>query len=325
VKRSDVPPHKTATFVLPDWKTVYVSVPKAACTSLKWLVADLQHESPERFYKAVSRETSRNMTIHHRDRWRHTPMLPQLSDAELEEITPENGWFVFAVVRHPTARLWSGWQSKFLLQEPRFRDLHPEAPWPRIPRSTSDVVEDFSAFVHYLGADPDAPVMKDRHFRPQSQLLGGGRTPYTRVYQTGEMKVLLDDLATHLRPLGLESLPPLRRSNETPLRPLRSMFSADVDSVARQHYAADFAAYGYADSIPAGLHEGEEYSPELLIEVGRLVERAERIGDLYQATMRARRATRRVQSELEELQQQVARTPRAVRALRRAARSLRPD
>jgi hypothetical protein len=328
LKRSEVPPYKTATYVLPRWKTVYVSVPKAACTSMKWLVADLQDESPERFYKAVSRETGRNMTVHHRDRWRHTPMLPQLSDAELEEITPDNGWFVFAVVRHPAARLWSGWQSKFLLQEPRFRDLHPEAPWPRVPGSTSDVVEDFTTFVRYLDTTPDAPVFKDRHFRTQSHLLRPGLTPYTRIYQTGEMPVLLEDLATHLRPLGRESLPPLRRSNETPLRPLRSMFSPDVDRVVRRHYAADLAEFDYPDSIPGGLHDGEEYSPELLAEVGRLVERAERIGDLYQATMRARRAARRAEAEVRELRAQAAHRPPgvrplAVRALHRAASRLR--
>ena len=33
-------------------------------------------------------------------------------------ISPENGWFVFTVVRHPAARLFSAWQSKLLLREP---------------------------------------------------------------------------------------------------------------------------------------------------------------------------------------------------------------
>jgi hypothetical protein len=323
LKRTEVPPYKTAGYVLPRWRTVYVSVPKAACTSVKWLVADLQDESPERFYRAVSRETGRNMTIHHRDRWQHTPMLADLTDAELAEITPDNGWFVFAVVRHPAARLWSGWQSKFLLQEPRFRDMNPEAPWPRIPQSTSDVVEDFTTFVRYLDTAPDAPVFKDRHFRTQSHLLSPGRTPYTRVYQTGEMKVLLDDLTTHLRPLGLESLPPMRRSNETPLRPLRSMFSPDVDRVVRRHYAADFAEFDYPDSIPGGLADGEEYTADQLAEVGRLVERAERIGDLHNAAVRARRAARRARAEVRELQERAEARPLAVRALDRAVRSLR--
>jgi hypothetical protein len=52
MRRDQLPPHKTATYVLARYKTVYVSVPKAACTSLKWLVAGLQGESPERFYRS---------------------------------------------------------------------------------------------------------------------------------------------------------------------------------------------------------------------------------------------------------------------------------
>jgi hypothetical protein len=46
MRRDQLPPHKTATFVMPAYKAVYVSVPKAACTSLKWLVAGVQGEDP---------------------------------------------------------------------------------------------------------------------------------------------------------------------------------------------------------------------------------------------------------------------------------------
>ena len=52
MRREDLPPHKTATYVLPRWKVVYVSVPKAACTSIKWLIAELQEEDPARFHTA---------------------------------------------------------------------------------------------------------------------------------------------------------------------------------------------------------------------------------------------------------------------------------
>ena len=44
MRREQLPPHKTACYVMPHWKAMYVSVNKAACTSLKWLVADLQGE-----------------------------------------------------------------------------------------------------------------------------------------------------------------------------------------------------------------------------------------------------------------------------------------
>src|SRR5918997_2795644 len=103
MQRDQLPPHKTATYVLRRYKTVYVSVNKAACTSLKWLIADLQGESRERFHRSLSREVSRTMTIHRRSLWQNTPMAKWMSDDELAALGDD--WFVFCVVRHPTARL----------------------------------------------------------------------------------------------------------------------------------------------------------------------------------------------------------------------------
>jgi hypothetical protein len=292
VIRTELPPNKTATYVMRRWKTVYVSVPKAACTSLKWLVADLQGEDPKHFYSAMSRETGRSMTIHHRARWQRTPMLNELSDEDLAEIHPDNGWFVFGVVRHPSARLWSGWQSKFLLREPHFFAHYPEAPWPRLPETTADVVEDYRTFVSTLDSDPGQPIFHDRHFRSQTRLLRDDRVPYSRIYKTAEFGDLMTDLEAHLRPLGLDAMPRLRRSNETPLLPIPALFTPEVNAVVERHYATDFERYGYPDVVPETLSRTPEYSPELLAEVGRLVERGERIGDLFQLAQQQRRRLR---------------------------------
>lgn len=301
MRRSELPANKTGTYVLPQWKTVYISVPKAACTSLKWLVADLQDESPERFYNTVSRETGRSMTIHHRYRWQHTPTLHSLTDSQLEEIRPDNGWFIFAVVRHPSARLWSGWQSKFLLGEPRFKTMFPEAPWPRVPRTTAEVVEEFRLFVRAMDEERHRTLFHDRHFRPQSRLLRANQTPYSRIYRTAEMGQLLDDFANHLKPLGLDSLPPLHRSNETPLPPIRDLFDADTLEIIGRQYATDFEQFGFDDVLPGGLAESNGYSQESFAEIGRLVERAERIDDLYESTVKARAGRSAAKAEVARL------------------------
>ncbi len=290
MRRDQLPPHKTATYVLPQWRTVYVSVPKAACTSLKWLLADLQGESRGDFEASLSREVTRELTIHHRRLWRHTPMLTELPPDQLAEISPDNGWFVFAVVRHPAARLWSGWQSKFLLQEPRFMTRFGDEPWARrqVPTSTEEVVEAFHAFATAIGHNPGQPVMKDRHFQRQADLLAHGRTPYTRVYRTNEIPSLLDDLSGHLRAQGWDGELGLGRSNETPLRPVREVFSPEVVNVLQDVYGADFEAYGYDDILPGGLEESGKYSDDVLNEVARLVERHQRIADLAAASWRLR-------------------------------------
>ena len=177
-----------------------------------------RRRTPSTSTRRPSAETSRTMTIHHRSRWQHTPMLNELDDEELAEITPENGWFVFAVVRHPAARFWSGWQSKLLLHEPYFSKRYRRAPGraSRSPRPTWSRTSTPSCAAS--AADPAAPIFHDRHFRSQTRLLKTDRVPYSRVYQTAQFGELMRDLEAHLRPLGLERMPALRRSNETPSR-----------------------------------------------------------------------------------------------------------
>jgi Sulfotransferase family len=302
MRRDQLPPHKTATFVLPRWKVVYVSVPKAACTSIKWMIARVQEEDAERFYTSLSREIARPTTIHRRRLWQHTPMLHRLPDDELAQVSPENGWFVFAVVRHPTTRLWSAWQSKFLLQEPNFATRFGDAPWfPRIPSTTQDVVEDFQQFVRSLAEAPGQPCLRDRHFLPQSRLLTPERTPYTRIYQTAQIPELLDELGTHLRGQGWQGSLELVRSNETPLRPVASMFTPDIDAAIAETYAEDFERFGYESVEPDKLEPTEEYAESTLLEIGRLVERAERISDLALRAQRLAGANRAKQQEIRML------------------------
>jgi hypothetical protein len=322
MRRDQLPPHKTATYVLPRWKVVYVSVPKAACTSLKWLIADLQDENPRRFYAALTREVGRAMTIHRRERWQHTPMLHDLPDDELAAVSPERGWFVFAAIRQPSARLWSGWQSKFLLREPRWPELFGGEPWfPRVPRTTEDVVEDFQRFVLSIAENPEQPVMRDRHFQPQSRLITPERTPYTRIYHTREILELLQDFATHLHGEGWEGSLELLPSNETPLRPLASMFSPDVTAAIATVYGEDFDRFGYENVLPDALEPADEYGEAALGEIGRLIERAERIGDLALRAQGLSRRTKKKQAEIKRLRHQVAElTPlktRLVRGVRR--------
>ena len=281
MRRDQLPRHKTSTYVMPRWKAVYVSVNKAACTSLKWLVADLQDEDRERFYRSLSREVGRAMCIHRRSMFQHTPMLQQLDDERLAEISPDNGWFIFAVVRHPSARLFSGWQSKFLLREPRFMDEFGENDWiPQVPSTSREIVDEFRRFALAMVADPGQRVMRDRHFMPQRQMLSPYKTPYTRIYDTREIPQLLAELETHLRSQGWDGDKlELMQSNETPLLPVREMFTGEVEQAITALYDEDFKEFGYDAIVPPKLHEGE-YSAQAIAEVGRLIDRHERIGDL---------------------------------------------
>jgi hypothetical protein len=290
VHRDQLPRHKAATYVMPRWQAMYVWVNKAACTSLKWLVADLQGESPERFHRALTREVSRTMTIHRRRLWQHTPTAASLSDEELDAISPSQGWFIFAVTRHPTARLFSAWQSKLLLREPAWEERWSGEPWfPRVPRSGDDIVEDFIAFVRAMRAEPRHRIMRNRHFAPQPAMLGLDRMPYSRVYRTSEIPQLLEDFEAHLRGRGYDGERlSLLRANEAPLRPIAALFTDEVLDTAAQLYAKDFAALDYDDVLPGGLDASNAYSEAAVAEVERLVDRSQRLNDVA-LTMRALR------------------------------------
>jgi hypothetical protein len=77
-----------------------------------------------------------------------------------------------------------------------------------------------------------------------------------------------------------------------------SLFSPEVAATIKHHYEADFDQFGYDDVVPEALARTEEYSPEQLAEVGRLVERAERIGDLFRLNAEARKLNRQQARQL---------------------------
>jgi hypothetical protein len=289
--RSQLPPGRAdATFALLRWKLGYVANPKAACTATKWLLADVAGVDPRSFYRSLSRETSRSTTIHNRRRaWgRDVPQLADLDDQRLAAISPDNGWFVFSTTRHPAARLWSAWQSKLLLHEPRFYAEFAGAPWlPRIPQSTDDVVEDWLRFIDAVASDPDLDIMREVHFRPQHAVLNVPKLPYDRLYDTSEFRAMLGDLERHLTGLGWRGTLRPRRHNETPLPPLRRAFPSHVVDAIAARYADDFELLGYDDPKPPRLSDAD-YSDDLIAATAIIAERGERIGDISPRALAAR-------------------------------------
>jgi Sulfotransferase family len=314
VQRDQLPPHKTATFVMPRWKAMYVSVNKAACTSIKWLVAELQEEDPARFHRSLSREVTRTMTIHRRHLWQKTPMAKRLPDDELAEISPDNGWFVFGVVRHPTARLFSAWQSKLLLREPWWVEQYGDEEWfPRQPRTGDDIVDEFLRFVRIVAQDPEQRIMRNRHFAPQLWMLAADRMPYTRIYKTSEISELLVEFEAHLHARGYTGVPlTLPRANETPLKPIAGLFTPEVLDASRTLYGGDFERFGYDDVTPGGLDPAATYDDAVVAEMGRLVERQERINDL---ALRVRDIKEHARAAIAAAQQQPPSPPSRVRRL----------
>ena len=85
-------------YVIPELKLLYISLAKNACTSIKWLMAELAGEDLESLVPAAGYFPNREAGIHDRYAWRKTPRLHELPDGVRASISPENGWMIFTVL-----------------------------------------------------------------------------------------------------------------------------------------------------------------------------------------------------------------------------------
>ncbi|MFV2145933.1 sulfotransferase family 2 domain-containing protein [Isoptericola sp. G70] len=303
------------SMVVPQCKVVFVNVSKNASTSLKWLTAELSGQDPATFHSVMGLAPTRQQTIHRRASWVGVPKLTELDADARAEISPDNGWFIFGVIRDPRLRAWSAWQSKFLVGNPRhawhkFRD----APWmPRVPRDDDDVVADFARFVEALGGPDGDELLSDSHFKPQTELLSEDVVPYSNIYEVSELSLLLADLRTHLEAQGLEGTYQLTRENETPLSVAGRVFGTDVLETLNGIYAGDIERFGQLWDFDAVLAKDPTWSQEAFRDIAGRVATGQRIADLalgadsLRANVRELEKARRAdQREIGRLQTRVA-------------------
>ena len=234
-------------FVLPEHKLVYVSTRNVASTSLKWMVADLAGEDLDALRNTSGGAQSRLTAIHRaRGRLRHVTGLPAMPPDQVAGITPDNGWFVFGLLRDPWSRLWSAWQSTFLVRHHRYLARFESAPFfPRVPQRPADVVEDFARFVelHPWTTEPD--LRTDHHFHTQVRSLRPDAVPYGAVYDLRDLRALTADLHAHLRGVGRDQQLYLPRTSGTPLPMTREVMAGGVREAIEDLYKEDFDAYGH--------------------------------------------------------------------------------
>lgn len=297
------------TWVLPDQKVVFTSIGKNACTSIKWLLAEISGQDLDRFLRQPSDEPTRRNQIHTRKLWKNTPRLSELDQRQLAEISPANGWFVFAVIRDPRLRLFSAWQSKFLVGDPSYYHRRwAGRPWlPRIPHSVEDVLEDWRRFVEVLVDGPagSAPA-GDGHFAAQTDRLQESLVPYSRVYEIRELDELVTDLGDHLhRTVGSAPTLTLGRENETPLPAGREVFEAGVGEAIEQHYAADFGRFGQLWSLETIDATPVPWGPAVFTDIAARRALHERYVDVREMLRLANRRSARLRRELADVREQL--------------------
>lgn len=294
-----MPTSANNSFVLPEHKILYMSVTKAACTGLKWMCADLAGEKRARFYPRGGAQQSRLMGIHGgRRRWKHVSRLEDLTGPQRADISAKNGWFVFAVVRDPYSRLWSAWQSKFLVRAALYAPTYAAETWyPRVPRSGDDVLADWRAFVEARPWRRHRQLRENIHFRSQVEAVLPRRIDYSRIYDLTEMSALFADLHEHLRGVGRDGPLYTPRANETPLRMSRAALDGGVAETIREEFAADFRAFGRSWDTD-GLRLVDGWSSDAIENIQSQAAANERIGDQWATTRRLRGQLREVRRQL---------------------------
>ncbi len=274
-------------FLHPGWRLLYVSVPKAAGTSLNVaLTRTAGVPFPGTFTQSLGEESLVSQTI-----WDGAaggrPMVSSLDDAAYDNLMHQGLRHVFTVVRHPVERLLTTWSSKYLVRAPYYRSRLglPDAGLRRF-ETVEEVLADLDQLVAHLHASP-ALVHRDVHLVPQFELLRRDLSRFDHVGRTEALPETIEWLRARLIDEGAE-LHAVGHDNDSPLDVGPAM--VDPRTLQRIHdlYAADYAFLGYqpdASRMPGTL------SSERLPELNREIEHNVRAEVLHSALVHAREST----------------------------------
>ncbi len=314
-----VPGARHRVFLAPEYRVMFMSLNKNACTSLKWMMADLSGEDLSSFTSQLRPFVNDEETVHERANWKVSPHIGQLDPETRAGIRPDNGWFVFAVVRDPRVRLFSAWQNKILLENPAMRQWRREDWYPRHPITAQSVVEDFAKFVDLFERDPAHRLRAtDAHFRDQAELLVLNAVQYTRIYDISEIRQLREDITAHLRSTGWTGQLYLPNSNNTPLRANAAVFAGGVRERIERMYAADFELFGDRWDF-SRTESAAEWSDAELAEAEMHAGYGRRIGEVRDIGISLRKKLEGERARADELEERVRRLRRRLRAANAAA------
>ena len=280
------------TIVLPELRVLFVPIPKAGCTTVLWLLADLAGIPAEAFPQSTLPEVSPALTVHDMSLWREEFRLANYEGFQRERMLTEDGWFRFSTVRHPGTRLWSAWQSKLLLREPRFVETFGDEPWfPRVPERPSDLVEDFRRFVAAL---PTGEA-EDVHWAVQHDLVT--QLPLNHV---GRVERLPETLARLREHVSEERWPAeAERQNRAPLPMPPGLYDEAAARVLADRYRADFDHFDYDRTaldgdVSAGVWEKRVAA--VIPMIRDTIDRNARIGELHHVARHVRLSEKKVET-----------------------------
>ncbi|HYM18195.1 MAG TPA: sulfotransferase family 2 domain-containing protein [Micropepsaceae bacterium] len=231
-----------SSFVSRRYRFAYVEIPKAACTAIKYFIAELENAPLELGRIPYLRETKQSMLIHQRQ-YVGVPTLLHLAGSEIHALlSGTSDYFTFALVRNPYSRLVSAFESKIRLGEPGMREVFGRRWAAAMPGA--DVREAFAAFVRH---DLEGLISSsmEHHFVSQHRLLMRPIIPYTKIFQVERFKEFETAFFAHLRGQGAETLPKFKDWNRSSYPDWRFYYDEPTAERVFEFFEPDFDSYGY--------------------------------------------------------------------------------
>lgn len=191
---TDVAKLVPAALVLPRLKILYFPVTKAACTTLKWALAEAEGSLKADVADSLpTAAVTRTHTIHN-IKVSGFRLFRELSVAEQHEVLHSEDWWRVGAYRNPYARMYSSWENRILLRAPSqeiptFHDFDDV-----LVDGCIDLVATFERFVQTITEKPHL-VHFDDHFRSQAEQIRPGEFPHTHLLQVDKPGELDDFIA----------------------------------------------------------------------------------------------------------------------------------
>lgn len=243
------------SFVSPTRCYMYMSTPKAACTSMKMMVAEIEGVALDSSRYPYQRETRREMRIHER-KYLDIPTFLDISEQDRANILARTGgWFTFALVRNPFSRLVSVFENKIRMGEPRYRAFEERY---GDHGAFGDPKSAFASFVKEVIGDADRREA-DPHFSSQTGIVMPRLIPYSEIFKLEDIDTALSAFRVHLSTHGFSGDVRLPNTNVSASNFWRAYYDEATARMVVEIYAEDFREFGYD---PADWRGGREIPVE---------------------------------------------------------------
>lgn len=230
-------------------RILYIATPKVACTSFKWWFAELLGIKSAIEQSMISMESDPELVIH--DSFACVaPEFTGINIAGLNEALSSPQYFRFCLVRNPFTRIFSAWQSKWLLREPIQAHFFQEMEEESVVESTVDIRNLFEGFLRFLSKLRGNSGW-DVHVAPQVAFLAPEHFSYHMIAHIEDPYALVQALAAKVGP-GFSNPLSGMRANVSVIPYSATWISDEAAELIRILYARDFEVFGYETVVPEG-------------------------------------------------------------------------